>query len=243
VVDVSQDVREVEGQGLGEAVSPGVGAGSGASEDAPVKFEIWSWGSCKRSYVEMIWPHKLNFEWVTNRSGIAKTEWFVLDVINNDSRKNLNREFTFIDVFQPIIVYHHGAYSCSNQFETVYLVTKEKGSIVIKELPIEREVKTENVNKYSVICEISYVEYGGERIVLKKKELSKKKVAYVINIKVEKDKIVISGDTYEVRELLKKMRFKWDPDKKTWVAPATMGVDAVKAELEKVPEVILKEDE
>jgi hypothetical protein len=233
----------VEGQAFGGAVTPTLGAGGGVSETAPKEFEIYTWGSCRYSYVHMIYPQMLNFEWVTNKSGIMRTEWFVLDVVNDDSRKNLNRKFTFVDINQPIIIYHHGALSCSRPFETVYLVEKEKGSVTFKELPILREVVTENVNKYSVIYEVSYVEYGGERIVLKKKELSKKKVVYAVNIKVDKDKIVVSGDTYEVRELLKKMRFKWDPDRKVWVAPASIGVDMVRQELERIPEVIIKEGE
>jgi hypothetical protein len=243
VVDVSQDVRGVVGQGLGEVVSPGVGAGPGVSLAAPKEFEIFSWGSCRRTYVEMLWPRKLNFEWVTNRSGIARTEWFVLDVINDDSRKNVNRKFTFVDVFQPILIYYHGALSCSRSFEVVYLVEKKGGSVTFTELPIQREVVTEHTGKYSTIYEVSYIEYAGERIVLKKKELSKEKVVYVVNIKVEKDKIVISGDTYEIRDLLKSMRFKWDPNLKAWIAPATVGVEAVKQELEKIPQVIVKEGE
>jgi hypothetical protein len=233
----------VEGQALGVAVTPTLGAGGGVSETAPKEFEIFSWGSCRRTYVEMLYPRKLNFEWITGRSGISRTEWFVIDVVNNDSRKNVNRKFTFVDVFQPIIVYYHGALSCSRSFEVVYLVEKEGGSITFTELPIQREVVTEHTGKYSIVNEISYVEYAGERIVLRKRELSKEKVVYVVNIKIDKDKIIVSGDTYEIRELLKKMRFKWDPNLKAWVAPATIGVDVVRQELEKIPQVVIKEGE
>jgi hypothetical protein len=243
VVDVSQDVRGVVGQALGQTMTPGAGAGLGASGTAPREFEIFSWGSCRRTYVEMLYPRKLNFEWVTGRSGISKTEWFVLDVINDDSRKNVNRKFTFVDVFQPIIVYYHGFLSCSRSFEVVYLVEKKGGGITFTELPIQREVVTEHTGKYSVVNEISYIEYGGERIVLKKRELSKEKVVYVVNIKVVNDRIVVTGDTYEIRDLLKSMRFKWDPNLKAWVAPATVGVEVVKQELEKIPQVIIKEGE
>ena len=236
-------VKGVEGQALGQTMTPTLGAGGGVSLTAPKEFEIFSWGSCRRTYIEMLYPRKLNFEWVTNKSGIARTEWFVLDVINDDSRKNVNRRFTFVDVFQPIIVHYHGALSCSRSFEVVYLVEKKGGSITFTELPIQREVVTEHTGKYSAIYEISYIEYAGERIVLKKKELSKEKVVYVVNIKVANDRIVVTGDTYEIREELKKMRFKWDPNLKAWVAPISIGVDTVKAELEKIPQVIVKEGE
>jgi hypothetical protein len=233
----------VEGQALGQSMNPGVGAGLGVSETAPAKFKIWTWGSCGRSNVFMVYPEKLDLAWVTNRTGTVKTEWFVLDVVNMDSRKNFNREFTFLDIFQPILIYHFGSYSCSKDFEAVYLITKEGGNIVIKELPIEVETKTETMGRFATLYEIKYVVYSGEKIVLRQREIGKRKLAYVVNIKVVNDKIVISGDTYEVREVLKRMGFRWNPNDKTWIAPAKVGVDVVRQELEKIPDVVVKEGE
>jgi hypothetical protein len=227
--------------GLGEAVTPEIGAGLGGSGTAPIRFGIWTWGSCRRSFVEMVYPRKLDFTWVTNRTGTVRTEWFVIDVINEDSRKNLHRKFTFVDVFQPIIIYHHGAYSCSKPFRAVYLVEKGREGIVLRELPIQHEVVTESINRYQILYEVGYVVYGGEKIVVKKIEISKKKVVYFIKVKVEADKIIVSGDTYEVRDTLKRLGFKWNPNDKTWVAPASVGVDFVRAELESIPEVIIVE--
>jgi hypothetical protein len=240
VVDVSQDVREVEGQALGQTMTPGVGAGLGVSETAPAKFKIWTWGSCGRSNVFMVHPTKMDLAWVTGRSGTVKTEWFVLDVVNMDSRKNMNRELTFLDVFQPIVLYHFGAHSCSKDFEAVYLIAKEGGNIAIKELPVEVETKTDTVGRFATLYEIKYIVYNGEKIVLKQREIGKKKLAYVVSLKVVNDKIVVSGDTFEIKEVLKKMGFRWNPSDKTWIAPASIGVDIVKAELEKIPEVLVK---
>jgi hypothetical protein len=242
VVDVVSQIEGVEGQGLGTAVTPTLGAGGGVSEAAP-KFEIWTWGSCGRSNVFMIYPERMDLAWITNRSGTVKTDWFVLDVVNMDSRKNMKREFTFLDVFQPIIVYHHGAYSCSRSFEAVYLIAKEGGSITIKELPIEVETKTETTGRFATLYEIKYIVYSGQKIVLRQKEISKKKLAFVVSIKTVGNRIIVSGDTFEVKDVLKRMGFRWDPSNKVWVAPATIGVETVKAELEKVPEVIVKEGE
>jgi hypothetical protein len=243
VVDVSQDVKGVEGQALGQSMSPGVGAGPGVSEAAPAKFKIWTWGSCGRSNVFMVYPEKLDLAWVTGRTGTVKTDWFVLDVVNMDSRKNMNRELTFLDVFQPIIIYHFGALSCSKDFEAVYVIAKEGGSITIKELPIEVETKTEVAGRFATLHEIKYVVYNGEKIVLKQREIGKKKLAYVVNVKTVGNKIVVSGDTFEVKDVLKRMGFRWDPSSKVWTAPAVIGVDAVKAELEKIPEVVVREGE
>jgi hypothetical protein len=243
VVDVVSQIEEVEGQAFGGAVSPEVGAGLGASETAPTKFKIWTWGSCGRSNVFMVHPTRMDLAWVTGRTGTVKTEWFVLDVINMDSRKNFNREFTFLDVFQPIVIYHFGSYSCSKDFEAVYLITKEGGSITIKELPIEVETKTETMGRFATLYEIRYVVYNGQKIVLRQKEVGKKKLAYVVNIKIVNDKIVVSGDTYEVRDTLKRLGFRWNPSDRTWIAPAKIGIDVVRQELEKVQEVIVKEGE
>jgi hypothetical protein len=213
------------------------------SETAPAKFKIWTWGSCGRSNVFMVHPERMDLAWVTNRTGTVKTEWFVLDVVNMDSRKNFNREFTFLDVFQPIVIYHFGSYSCSKDFEAVYLIAKEGGSITIKELPIEVETKTEAIGRFATLYEIKYVVYNNQRIVLRQKEIGKKKLAYVVNIKTVGNKIVVSGDTFEVKDVLKRMGFRWDPASKVWVAPASIGADTVKAELEKIPEVVVKEGE
>jgi hypothetical protein len=160
-----------------------------------------------------------------------------------DSRKNFNREFAFLDVAQPIIIYNYGAHSCSKDFEAVYLIAKEGGSITVRELPIEVETKTEAIGRFATLHEIKYVVYNGEKIVLKQREISKKKLAYVVGVKVVGNKIVVSGDTFEVKDVLKRMGFKWDPAGKVWVAPASMGVGVVKAELEKLPEVVVKEGE
>ncbi|MCC5989988.1 MAG: hypothetical protein LM558_00565 [Thermosphaera sp.] len=233
----------VEGQALGAAVSPTLGAGGGVSVTAPAKFKIWTWGSCGRSNVFMVYPEKLDLAWVTNRTGTVKTEWFVLDVVNMDSRKNMNRELTFLDVFQPIVIYHFGSYSCSRDFEAVYLITKEGGSIVIKELPIEVETKTETMGRFATLYEIKYVVYNGEKIVLKQREIGKRKLAYIVNIKVVNDRIVVSGDTFEIKEVLKRLGFRWNPSDRTWIAPAKVGVDVVRQELEKIPEVLVKEGE
>jgi hypothetical protein len=233
----------VEGQALGQAVSPEVGAGPGASATAPAKFKIWTWGSCGRSNVFMVYPERMDLAWVTNRTGTVKTEWFVLDVVNMDSRKNFNREFTFLDIFQPILIYHFGSYSCSKDFEAVYLVEKKGGSITIKELPIKVETRTETIGRFATLYEIRYVVYNDQRIVLRQKEIGKKKLAYVVNVKISNDKIIVSGDTYEIRDTLKRLGFRWNPSDRTWIAPAKVGVDVVRQELEKIPEVLVKEGE
>jgi hypothetical protein len=188
----------------------------------------------------MLHPVKLDLRTITGKSGTIKTDWFVLDVVNMDSSKNLNREITFVDVLQPIVIHHHGAHSCSRDFEAVYLVTKENGSVVAKELPIQRETRTENTGRFIAVYEISFIEHNGERIVLREKEVSKSKTVYMVSVKVEGDKVVVSGDTYEVKDTLRKLGLRWDATRKAWIAPAAIA-EAVRVELEKLPDVVLKQ--
>jgi hypothetical protein len=227
---------------LGGAVSPEVGAGLGGSSTAPARFELSTWGSCRRRYLDLIHPVRLSLSTITRHSGTIRTDWFVIDVINMDSNRNMNREVTFIDVFQPIILYYHGALSCSKSFERVYLITKEKGGITVQELPIQIETRTETMGRLLVVKEVKFVEYAGERIVLGEREVSKTKTAYVVSIKTVNDKVVVSGDTYEIRETLKRLGLRWDPNMRAWVTSAKIGVENIRVELGKIPEVIVKEE-
>jgi hypothetical protein len=71
----------------------------------------------------------------------------------------------------------------------------------------------------------------------------KKKIVNVY-FKFEGGKVMVYGDTFHIKEELKKMGFKWDPDNKAWIAPARAGV---KTELENISipniEVVVWEDE
>ena len=204
------------------------------------RFRLWTWGSCGKGYLDMLYPVRLPLSRVTNHSGTVKTDWFVIDVVNEDSRKNMHRDVTFLDLFQPIVVRHHGAYSCSQSFDNIYLLEKKDNSIVVTELPIKTETVTETQGRLLVVREIRFVEYAGQKIVLSEREVSKTKTAYVVSVKTVNDKIIVTGDTYEIREVLKKLGLRWDPNMRTWVAPTKIGVESIKAELEKVPEVIVK---
>jgi hypothetical protein len=226
-------------EGLGEAVTPEAGAGLGGSGTAP-KFKIWTWGSCVRRYLDLIHPVKLSLSTITRRSGTVKTDWFVIDVTNMDSNKNMNREVTFVDISQPIILHYHGALSCSKSFEEVYLLTKVKEGISIQPLPIQVETRTETTGRLLVTYEVRFIEYEGRRIVLSEREVAKNKLAYVVSLKVEGDRIFVLGDTYEIRDHLKRLGFRWDPAKKVWYTSASIGIDTVKAQLERIPEVIVK---
>jgi hypothetical protein len=54
-----------------------------------------------------------------------------------------------------------------------------------------------------------------------------------IYAKVTKGKIIVWGDTYHVRDALKKFKFQWDPVEKVWYASANViTIDTLKSALE-----------
>ncbi len=62
-----------------------------------------------------------------------------------------------------------------------------------------------------------------------RRELDRKIVN--VYVKFKDGKVIVYGDTFHIKEELKKLGFKWDPASKAWVAPARLGV---KTELENV---------
>jgi hypothetical protein len=64
-----------------------------------------------------------------------------------------------------------------------------------------------------------------------------KKIVYV-SIGIDGDKVVVSGNTYPVKEELKRLGFRWDPVEEVWYAPVKAGlIGTVRRELSKIPEV------
>jgi hypothetical protein len=194
------------------------------SESEKWDFAIWSWGSCSRGYVDVIYPVKMSMIPLTSgRGGRVKTELFVIEYINNDSRKNYHRKLRFVDVFQPVIVRNYGAHSCNpkSAFDNVYLVFKDNdGNIKIEELKdIEEEVITETSEdgRYQITWKIKYIMFNNNKIVIDKKMLDRKKIKLTVKLTVEGNNIIVNGDTYELREWFKQRKFKFDGNRKVWV--------------------------
>jgi hypothetical protein len=54
-----------------------------------------------------------------------------------------------------------------------------------------------------------------------------------VYVKERDNKIMLSGDTYPIKDELKKLGFKWDPVERAWYAPsAKINISVVKAKLE-----------
>jgi len=202
-----------------------------------MKFKIETWGSCVRKYLDMLYPVKLPLSSITSKFGTIETEWFTINVDNYDSRKNMNREVTFTSVKQPIILRYHGSLSCSKSFDTVYLVDEKLNFV---ELEIKKEVKTVTDAKFTIVKEIHYIDnpINGEHIILNEKEVERIKRFYEVKIVSQQDgTTIVLGDTFEIKDVLKELRLRWDPAKKAWVGK--VPVELVKQRLESIPEVVV----
>jgi len=70
----------------------------------------------------------------------------------------------------------------------------------------------------------------------RERELDKKTV--YVSIEIDGDKVVVSGNTYPVKEELKRLGFRWDPVEEVWYASVKAGlIETVRRELSKIPEV------
>jgi hypothetical protein len=201
-----------------------------------MKFKIETWGSCVRKYLDMLFPVKLPLSSITGRSGVVETEWFTINVDNYDSRKNMNREVIFTSIKQPIILRYHGSLSCSKSFDVVYLVD-EKGNFT--ELEIKKEVKTEADVKFTTVKEIYYIvnPINNERIVLGERNVERLKRFYEVKVEVKNGLTVVTGDTFNIKDVLKELKLKWDPAQRAWIGKTP--VEVVREKLESIPEVVV----
>jgi peptidoglycan/xylan/chitin deacetylase (PgdA/CDA1 family) len=89
------------------------------------------------------------------------------------------------------------------------------------------------------VYEVSYVEYGGRKIVCERREAYRKKPrVWIFTVLGD---VVVNGDTYKARDVLKKLGFRWNPNTKAWVAPVDrVDIETVRKELEKVADVVVK---
>jgi hypothetical protein len=191
---------------------------------------------------KVVYPAELDMSFVTapphGFAGVweEETKWFKVKVEVFEASEDpdrFSREFWFTDVYHPIILYHYGNHP--QPYRRAYLVTKEEGGIKIAELPVKEEKVEDDIAVY----EVSYVEHEGRKVICEKREVCRKKPrVWVFTVLNE---VVVNGDTYKVRDVLKKLGFRWNPNTKAWVAPVDKtDIEMVKKELEKVADVVVK---
>jgi len=203
-----------------------------------MKLEIFTWGSCQRGYAKILYPKELDLAAVTGREGEHEVEISGLCRIryeNHDSSKNLNREIEIVDVYVPfLIVRSYGALSCSRSFDKVYLVKKADNQLKFEELGLKEEVATLENGKYRVTTKKTYVEVEGQKVYVAEKEVAREVCVdkLEVRIKTTNGRVYVLGDTYHIKDKLKSLGYRWDPNVKAWYK--SDNVNNVKEELEKL---------
>jgi hypothetical protein len=209
-----------------------------------VKFDIYTWGSCQRGYLMILHPVSINIAELTSRRGEGVVEVPGVARIryeNHDSSKNLHRVVEFVDVQQPLVVRYYGARSCSKSFDEVYMVRKVNGELVIERLETKTEVVTVENGKYKVTLSRTYVEVDGRKIYVAERELSREVCVDKLTIRVlqKNGRVYVMGDTYHIRDKLKELGYRWEPNAKAWYKDA--DVNAVREELESLGVRVVEE--
>ena len=211
-----------------------------AVEKPQVVFHIFTWGSCRRGYLEILHPKRIDLARWTGREGVHEVEIPGICKIrysNADSRKNLHRSVEILDVYTTIVIRNYGRVSCSHGFEEVCVVTKKGDKLVYEKPEVKTEVAIEERGKHRVTVEKRYVEVNGTKVYIDDVEIERELCMEKLKVTLKKigDRVVASGDTYHVRDVLKKHKMMWDPNNKVWhVAIWSTDINALVQELEQL---------
>jgi hypothetical protein len=215
-------------------------AGEKAAPEPQVVFSIFTWGSCRRGYLVIIYPKLIDLERWTWREGVHEVEIPGICKIkyeNSDSRKNLNRRVEIVDVYTTIVIRNYGRVSCSHGFERIYIVSKKDNKLIYEKPIVKTEVAVEERGKYRVTLEKRYVEVNGVKVYIDTSELEKEVCIEKLKVTIKKqnDRIIAAGDTYHVKEKLKEHGMRWDPVSKAWYAAAEkVDVNSLVLDLEQL---------
>ena len=184
-----------------------------------MEFEIFTWGSCRFGEVKILYPEAVNEEKLhalTRRSGRVELSFAVLEVENSDSSKNIKRKVKILPKTE-IIVRYYGKASCSKSFDEIYLI-KINGEVEELSSSIKQEITEVEEGKYKKEYLVRFLEYNGKKIEISREELKREVIPEKLEVIITtKDgKTIISGDTYQIRSLLKTLKFKWDGRQRVW---------------------------
>jgi len=190
-----------------------------------VKFRVYTWGSCRHTHAEIVYPKLIDLMKFSSRTGSYEIALDIakLTVENADSRKNINRAITIIPL-SKLIVHYHGAISCGHTCNEYILLEPGKEPVAIE--PIT-EIREEVNGKYTIIREYSYIVVDDKKIQVAVRELEKKKTKLVVRVEEVNGKVYVTGDTYDIKEELKSRGFRWDPQRKAWYIDKLSSLDVI----------------
>lgn len=185
------------------------------SQVQTLKVRIYTWGRCRHGNVVIVYPEKLNLMNITRLGGKHTVElpYAIINYYNNDSRKNIKRDVEIVPKSR-VIVWHYGSGSCNPKSKFNEICVLEPGKEPVK-IPVQSEILETEENGYIVTKYIEYAVVNGEKLVLKCEEDRKKKLKVVVS--KSEGRATFTGDTYHVREILKSLYCRWNPETRSWI--------------------------
>jgi translation elongation factor P/translation initiation factor 5A len=182
-----------------------------------IVFQIFTWGSCREGNLYIIYPAKRNLSKFTIVKGehevvvdsIAKIRY-----INQDSSRNKRREVEFVEVKQPVVVHYDVSWSCNSHEDFVFLVTPEG----FKKLDVQVEVVERENGKFRETWRRLYVVYNNDKVVIRETKVGEELVRekLIVTVKAVGNRTIVYGDTYHIKDELKKRGLRWDAEEKVW---------------------------
>jgi hypothetical protein len=199
-------------------------------------FQLFTWGSCRYGTLKAYYPKYVEFVSWTRREGTHEVEIpGVCKIVysNYDSRKNMNRDVEIVDIYSPLVIRYYGNSSCSHSFDEVYIVRKVDGKIVYEKPEVKTETVVEERGKYRVTLEKRYVDLDGQKVYIDVTEIEREVIPEKLKVTLKKlnDRVIVAGDTFNIRDKLKALGMKWDPTTKAWYTTA-MDTEILKTKLQ-----------
>jgi len=196
-------------------------------EGDSIRLSLFTWGSFRRGYADIVYPERVSLASIGSRRGVYKAEFPFAEVTVDvqDSSRNMRRTVT-VKPRSLVIVRYYGAHSASYAFNEVYVLRPgaepERADVVVK-------VVKEPSGKYVVEKHVHTITLEGRELPVHVEVRDKVKVKFDVEVEEKGGKILVKGDTWEIKDRLKTQGFKWDPGARAWYATGMSVSEVVEA--------------
>jgi hypothetical protein len=179
-----------------------------------LKVKMFTSGSTRWVYAEIVHPVRINLVKLGYRYGeyVYDTEFCTITINAHDSSRNIDREVV-IKPKTTVVVRIFGSLSANKRFEEAYVLRpgREPEAVTLS-LKIEKAVES----GFEVTKEVGVANIDNSEVVVYEKVVGKKKLHYELKLRVAGNRVYVLGDTYEIRDKLKMLKFKFDPSVRAW---------------------------
>jgi hypothetical protein len=199
------------------AVSPGVGAGLGASPTALGGCVAGFLQYMRRKNKEMSEPRYTRFYPPSLVSDVPVSYSAVTEVCGNGA--DIRIAVRELEAISKLLKHEYNSASTYLGFLEYYI--NLPWDVIEERFHLDVQALRNLLNIYEQ-------EYEKRKVVEVATRSGKK-----LYLKVKGNKVIVYGDTYPVKDELKRLGFRWDPVERAWYAPAT-DISTFKAKLEAV---------